>query len=222
MTGNELVRASMRLIGALAAGETPTAEEYADGIEAANLMIDTWGTQKLTILAFTEVQGTMTGAASYTVAPGGNFATTQPARIEWAYFRDTDGNDEPLVELSGDRWATIADKDAEGDPTYFYYQGGVIRFYPEPQSGTVRIGVWAPLTAITSGATAMTLGPGYAEALKFNLAVRLAPEYEREVPPLVSVMAVQTLGHVKRSNYRPNLATSDLAPVTRSNILTDE
>lgn len=222
MTGNELVRASMRLLGVLASGETPSAQEYADGIEAANLMIDSWATQKLTVLAFTEVQATMNGAASYTVAAGGNFATAQPARIEWAYFRDTDGNDDQLDELSGARWATITDKDSEGDPTYFYYQGGTIRFWPEPQSGTVRIGVWAPLTAITTGAAEMTLGPGYAEAMKYSLALRLAPEFEREAPASLVAMSVQTLGNVKRSNHRPNLATSDLAPVTRSNILTDE
>jgi hypothetical protein len=97
MTGNELVRGAMRLIGALAAGETPTAEEYADGIEAANLMIDSWATERLTIREFTDVSGTMTGAASYTVATGGNFSTTTPARLEYAYYRDTGGNDTALL-----------------------------------------------------------------------------------------------------------------------------
>jgi hypothetical protein len=221
MTGNELVRGAMRLIGALAAGETPTAEEYADGIEAANLMLDSWATERLTIREFTDVSGTMTGAASYTVATGGNFSTTTPARLEYAYYRDTGGNDTALREIDAVRWASIADKDAAGDPEYYLYTPGTLRLWPLPSAGTVRIGSWAPISAITSGATAMTLQPGAAEALKANLAVRLAPEYEREPSVTVLHLAMSTRANLKRSNMRPMLASSDLMPVGGGDIESD-
>lgn len=47
MTGRDLVSSSLRLIGVLASGETPTAAEATDGLKAFNQMLANWRTESL-------------------------------------------------------------------------------------------------------------------------------------------------------------------------------
>ena len=221
MTGHELIRSAMRAIGVLGTGATPTGDEYTDGLEALNLLLDTTGSERLAILQMTEVAKAVDGGATYTVAPAGDFVAPTPARLEWVIYR-SDGIDTPaLREMNGQDYSEIADKASEGYPDFWWYQNGVLTIYPVPPASTdtLRIGCWTAVAQITNGAATITLPPGYAEMLKWNLAARLAPEYGVEVPPSVVVLAVRTAANVKRANSRPIQAESDLVPVTGGDIV---
>ncbi len=219
MTGNELVRGALRLIGIVAAGETVSAEDYADGIEVANLLLDSLATERLAIMQTTEVQATVTGAANYAVSTGGAFNTPQPPRLAWLYWRDGTTDYTDTREISGPEYGAITDKLLPGTPEVWWYQNGVVTVYPVPTTGVLRAGVLAPLTQIASGAVEMSLAPGYAEMLRFNLAVRLAPEYEREASATVVRQAAVLKSNVKNMNTRPVRAALDLCPVGGANII---
>lgn len=54
--------------------------------------------------------------------------------------------------------------------------------------------------------------PGYAEALEYNLAVRLAEPYGRECPDRIERLADHTLGLIKRANNKLSDLPSDAPP----------
>jgi len=56
--------------------------------------------------------------------------------------------------------------------------------------------------------------PGYAEALQYNLDVRLAVAYARELPATIAELARETMGLIKRSNNKINDLPSDAALLT--------
>lgn len=52
-TARDIIKRSMKMIGALAAGETPSAEDAADGLEALNHMLKAWAISGIDIGAVT-------------------------------------------------------------------------------------------------------------------------------------------------------------------------
>ena len=72
--------------------------------------------------------------------------------------------------------------------------------------------------------TEIVMPAGYEDAMVYNLAVRLAPDYGKQVSADIAAMAMETKGNVKRSNHRSSYLEVDAAllPRTRYNILTGE
>jgi hypothetical protein len=78
-SANDLVVGALRKIGALAAGETPNANDSSDALQVLNDMIESWSTDKLFVFAGVENILTWTpGQYQYTVGNpvGGNFSGT--------------------------------------------------------------------------------------------------------------------------------------------------
>jgi hypothetical protein len=57
------------------------------------------------------------------------------------------------------------------------------------------------LTEPTTITTATTFAVPYDEAIKWNLAVRIAPEYEKEAGQTVKELAISTLRMVEAANF---------------------
>ena len=88
MTAQELIKAALRAVGAIPTGETPTASELADGLEALQIMLRSWAAEGLLIYAYTEDTHTLTaGDGEYSIGSGGDIDTTRPERIESAYIK---------------------------------------------------------------------------------------------------------------------------------------
>jgi hypothetical protein len=71
----------------------------------------------------------------------------------------------------------------------------------------------------------LSLPDGYADALVYNLAVRLAPDYGRMVPDMVVMAAIESMATIKRTGHRPSYLKVDdgLLPHGQTyNILTGE
>lgn len=80
------------------------------------------------------------------------------------------------------------------------------------------------LAQFTDQSTQYTFPPGYAKAIRYNLAVELAAEFGVEPSKTVSRQALLSLADVKRANFAPLEARFDAALVGRSgryNIYTD-
>lgn len=80
------------------------------------------------------------------------------------------------------------------------------------------------LTQFADFATQYTFPPGYAKAIRYNLALELAPELGIAVPPEVMRNAALSLGDLKRANHQPLEARFDRGLVGRGayDILSDE
>jgi len=212
-----IIDRALRLIGAIASGESPTTAESNDGLVALNAMISSWQTEKLNVYAFVDTAFTLVNAdSSYTVGPAGNFAITpRPSKIENCYVRAND-IDYQVEMIDKDKWLSIPDKTSDSDiPIYAYYEPtlttGTLQLWPVPNTAySLHIVTWTSLVELAALATTITLPQGYERALAYNLAIEVAPEYEKEASQSVMMIAAESKAAIKRANIRPMLAYTEL------------
>jgi hypothetical protein len=232
VTGRDLVTASLRLIGAIAPGESLEASEATDGLASINRMLDSWSNEGLLIYSNAKETFTLTpGTQSYTMGPSGNFNTTRPQKIEQVLLQinTTPVSTEYQCEiLSLDEWTRILQKQISTPyPNSVYinysYPLATLEFYPVP---SVAYGLviysWKTLSRITGLDTTISLPPGYEEALIYNGSIRLAPEYGKTVSQEVAMVATDSKAAIKRINFEPAYLRCDdgMVKAGRFNILT--
>lgn len=205
MTILDLIKSSLRLLGVYNFGETLTADEASDAMEAFNMLVGSWSAEGLLIPAYTsETFSLIVGQASYTIGSGGNFNTTRPVRIAGTYV--TSGNIDYPIDLVGP--ATYRNntlKSTEGIPYQLHFKTsyplGYLYFYPTPDSTyTFHIDSEKYLSEMSTLPTSIVLPPEYLEALKLNLAQAIGPEYQRQLSPLEIQRAYQLKRMIKNNN----------------------
>jgi hypothetical protein len=214
VTGRDAVTAMLRLIGAVAPGESIDATEATDGLASVNRMLGSWANDGLLIHAITaESAITLTpGDATYTLGASGDI-TTRPQVIEKALIRDG-STDYPVRILTLEEYAAIPVKTTQSTLPYSLYDDGgyprrTLTLYPVPSAAKSLL-LWTkrPLTALALD-TDVSLPPGYEEAIVYNGAIRLSPEYGRPVPAEVAAIAANSLDAISRANHRPALLSCD-------------
>jgi hypothetical protein len=101
---------------------------------------------------------------------------------------------------------------------------GEIWVWPVPSVATTLVLYWRePVQQFPDLVTPVDLLPGYAKALRTNLALELAPEFGRVVDPMVDRLARESLADIKRANLPYTEIGMDAALVDGGgyNILTD-
>ena len=186
MTVQDLLTASLRGIGVVAAEETPSPSELTDALLSANDIIASWSAQVLPVTPLTRESFALTGAASYTIGSGGVFATTRPVKIETAAVIATNGARKAARIVPVEEFEAAADTTATGlFADIAFYDGGnplgTIWLLPKPTAGNLEIQSYKPLSAFANLSDTINLAPGYTRALRWALAFELAPEYGRPV-----------------------------------------
>lgn len=210
-TALDIIKRSMRLVKALGSGETPNNDEQTDGLTALNDMLDSWSIQNLAIYQIQDESFTWSsGQTTRTMGDGGDFDTDRPIEIEGVFQRLND-IDYPIQKATQQQYSAIPDKTTQSTiVTWLYpdmaYPLATLYAWPVPsQDVTVHIQSWKPLQSFSAASTEVSLPPGYREAITYNLAVRLADEYEKAVPPSVFRRAASGLRTIKQRNNRtPN------------------
>ena len=214
-TAQTIINRALRLIGAISSGESPTSDESNDGLIALNAMLESWQLDRLTVFAFQDKTFTLVPSdGSITLGAAGNI-TTRPDRIESVYITAS-STDYPVTLITAGEWSSIASKTVQSDiPEYGYYEPsyplGILNLWPVPSAAnTLHVVMWTPFTAFASLSTAVSLPPGYERALAYNLAIDIAPEYEKKVSDEVAKGANDSLAAIRRGNNRPMIAGTDL------------
>lgn len=183
LTARQIATAALELIGVVALGDTPPAEEADKALQQLNLMVKTWGADPSPKL-WLKTEGSVTlsaSTASYTASP------VSLARKVLSVRRRTSNIDTPLCPLSRSDYDDIPNKSGTGTPTSFYF---------DPQRATRTLYVWpAPTTAVAADTTLrMTylrviedldaldddfdLPQEWLEVLQYGLAARLAMPFK--------------------------------------------
>lgn len=218
------INRSLRLLGVIASGESPTTSESNDALESLNGMLDAWRNDKLLVYAFQDIQITLiNGTATYTIgATGAGTTATAPVKMESAFVRQS-GTDYHLKEITDAYYQAKSSKTITSDiPSEIMFNhtnpNSTITLYPVPTvANTLYLRVWTPL-AIVALTDTFTFPPGYDDAFCYNLAVRLSPEYPAiPLNPAVVEIARSSLAGIKRINAKPHIAITQLAKMFVSN-----
>ena len=220
-----LITSSMRLIGVIAPGENPTIAEANDALMVLAQMIDSWNADRASIFTTSSQDFPLTlSKQAYTLGPGGDFDTQRPARIDAMssilLYNPSNPVEIPIPMWTVTEWQQqLPVKNVNSSfPLGCYDDGGfplrTLNFWPIPsyQQNSVRIYAWQAIGAPTSLQSIVSYPQGYARALRFNLAVDMAPEFGAAVPPTVAETAVSSLATVKTMNAPKLKLQSDLAP----------
>ena len=216
-TYGAIVESALKEIGVLAAGETMSAEDGSDGLDALNMRLDQFNAERLAPFITTRTTFTVvSGDGSYTVGTGADVNIVRPnlQEVSEVRFQDTSVSptlEYPLLQLTENDYARLPQKTLTStQPTSFYYSptlpNGTLIFWPVPTSATLQ-GVMYVLAALSEAAaltTTVSLPPGYRRMLIKQLAVDLASSYGREVAPQLMMEADDALRTVKASNQRPS------------------
>lgn len=226
-TAQTVINRALRLIGALDPEESPTTNETANALEALNGLIDSWRNDRLIVWSIATVTKTLTaGDGTYTIGSGADINTTRPVRIEGAYVTES-SIDYPIQVIDEAAYRNIADKATQSDfPEYLYYDpavaNGTIYLWPVPSAANVlTLSVWAPISTLATAGTTVTLPPGYERALASNLAIDIAPEFQKVASQEVAKMARESLAAIKKANVRPIYAKMEMATGRRYDIMSD-
>lgn len=211
-TVRDLIESSLRLIGAVASNETPTASELSDGLETLNDMLDSWSTESLLIPNKVREEFDLVPSQQiYTFGTGGNFNTARPLMIENAGLIVNNGDpfETPIRIFNKDEWARITLKSLSSElPQGIYPEDAYplmnVNMWPIP-SVAYKLATysWKPLTSYSTVNDTLSLRPGYKKALRYNLAVELAPEFGRPISQTILNEAGKSKGNVERMNSRP-------------------
>lgn len=215
MTGAQLISRSLRLIGKLGEGETATGQAAEDARLFLNDMLDQWQAESL--LVETEKEDTVTLAAStssYSIGDGATWDLVRPTHIIRALVIPDSGASNPIQipirVVTPQGWAAIRAKSTTASYPYLIYydkrmdssSSGTVFVYPVTTNTSAQIVLWTPeiLNSFTDLTTNYTFPPGYAMALRTNLAVFLTNEYGMPTPPSLTTQAGEAKDVLERIN----------------------
>jgi hypothetical protein len=93
-----------------------------------------------------------------------------------------------------------------------------VNLYPVPTAAHSLVAYsLKPLTALAAADT-LSLPPGYTRAIRYNLAMELAPEYGKQVDQILMGIASEAKADLKRSNIETILATSDAIMINQQSV----
>ena len=213
-TALSIIKQAMKKINVLGRGQALQDDEAQDGLTALNNLLGSWSVEGG--LVFTESKDTfpLTGAVSYSIGTGADFNMDKPYDITACYVRQGT-TDYPLNMIDEVQYSEISTKATGGLPSMYYYDNNFptanIYFYTVPDSSyTATIYSVKPLEKFTSLTDDISLPNGYERALVLNLAIEIAPNFEKEPSITVSKLALEAKDNVFAYNTRNSSITSTI------------
>lgn len=228
-TIRDLLTASLRKIGVLAAGETMSSANGQDAFTALKLMVDAMANESLLIPVTTVLTHTLIeGQPDYTVGiypsprpdplPSNHIESAKPTEYLSGFIRDA-GNTDYLIHsfIPANQYDAVGQKGISGRPAYLYVQDGwpmdTLRLVSAPyENDTLYLTCKLPLSELLPTTTinhTIDLPPGYKSMLLYNLCIELAPEWERSVSNEIAMLANKYRKEIKGQNFRAGKLRSD-------------
>lgn len=213
-TANDIIRLALKDIGALGTGQSPLPEDSNDALLTLNQMIAQWNKKRWMVYHLVEQAFISTGAQTYTIGPGGNFPVAKrPDQINAAFFRSlllssSNQVDYPMQVLtSREDYSRITLKKMTSFPEYLFYDAvfptGILFPWPILQATIYELHIVYKdsLASFPTLATAFALPEEYEMALRYNLAVKMAPSYGADVPQDVRALAREGREVIRGANF---------------------
>lgn len=210
-TARDIISLALKEAGVLGVGQTALAEDIQDGLTYLQRMTDQWQKRRWIIPALEEKVIHCDGSKSYTIGTGGIVDTPRPNKISaaWVVQQNTGSTPVslPLYPLFAyEDYARLAVKDLHSLPDHFFYDAAwpLGNFYPWPIPDSQ---YWLYLLVQKqlsfpddSLDTELDLPPEYAEAIHYNLAIRLCSAYQIQPQGSTVTLAKVALNTIRTAN----------------------
>ena len=209
MLVSTLLEASLRKIGAMSSGETIEPTRQAEALSALQSMLRSWGGMSNNVFASVkEAIPLVIDKSLYTWGVGGDIDSLRPHKILGAYILDNEGVTHPVDIISEGRYRSITMKTLGSRPYILYFHPSYalaeVYLYPVPIAAeSLYIDSYKPFVETASFALVtdtLVFPCNYEEPIIYNLALRLAPEYGRTVPPAVALIAKSSFDDINILN----------------------
>jgi hypothetical protein len=230
-TATEIIGGAFDLLNIKSPGQAVEGNDAVDGLKRLNYLIESWSLQPMTALVTREFTftGIVADQRDYTIGSGAEIDVDRPTSIidAWLVMTTVDTVTKihtPLItnqawqaittpELTSTMWTQVF-----YNPTYtsIAEPWGTVSLWPAPTVCEYDLLLYLPVDVqrFADLTTVYALAPGYAEALEYNLAWKLAAPYGRQLPPDVRQIAIESLSLLKRNNLQRMDLGVDLALLT--------
>ena len=215
-TATQIILSSLRVINDAASGQSRPSSEMAEALQALNMMVKNW-MQSPTIFhpgerpwARSRKSHTLVddGKDITVCSSGCNITTTDtPLGVIACNRKTTDNVVIPMEEMTLNEFEELTTRDTDAPANRYYYERGLssgILYLdynvPSDVTDTLEVTFKVPVVEFSSLTSTPDWTEEFYEALKFNLAVRLAPEYGEVASQDVKELATLTLASAELSD----------------------
>jgi len=191
LTRNQYIEAALRKLNVLAAGQTPTSEDYTNGTLAFNALIGEFRSLGMPLWARSSYSFSPTlNVVSYNIGSGQTLNTPYPIKILQAYRQDSGNTTKIDIEVTPDFNFNLLPSSSGGSPIKLTYQPkvnlGIIKLWPTPDAtavtSTITIVYQRPTEYMSTATDTADIPEEWTNAFIYNLAERLAPEWGIPLP----------------------------------------
>lgn len=219
MTWRDVCTAALQELGVYQPSETPAPEDLAYALAKSNRLLDNWNAERAAVYNVGFTTYTLTPMLSpHTIGPSGTLTVPQrPVTVDAANLilnNVTPNVRMPLDLVNDQQWNAISVPTLETTiPTALYYSpdwpNGALYLWPIP---TIAYGLEIETRTVLSQvtlATAISLPPGYLDAITLSLAESLIGQYPR------AGVAETLIPQAAKARARI-FANNDVAPLIRT------
>lgn len=188
-TAGTIIEEALRKLGVVEEGDSASSTQISDAMPALEMYLKSLGNKGLMIWKVNRQSVTTVNATS-TYSYSSTYKFTEITNV---LYRDSDGEDTILKELTRDEFDRLSDKDQAGTPTQYWWDksdlpgGDNIHLWPVPDTTAAGSGEAIIVVGILPIEDADDASPDgtydidvpseYYEMIAYGLAVRLAPSY---------------------------------------------
>lgn len=182
LTRDNIIAAAMRKIGALALGQTPTAEDLTNGQQALNALVSEFQTMGMPLWKRVQYSlSTVINTNSYTFGVGQTVNTPFPLKIDSVILRLTGGSAQDIIPCSRTDF-NLLNSSSTGKPVQYTYQpfvnSGTLILWPKPDAVyTIELTYREGIDGFTAAGETPDFPQEWQNALIYGLAELLSPEY---------------------------------------------
>ncbi len=187
VTRDDIIKRALRLIGVIAQGETPTADQTTEAAFALNSLVKAWQADGMPLWALKTYAVPLTATiGNYRIGIGQTVAVAKPLKVLQAWNHNPTSNvDIPMRIITKQEYNILGNKTSAGNPIQIYYDPqtsyGDLYVYPVPStsdaSNTINIVYQRPFDDFDASTDVPDFPQEWYDAIMYGLACRLAPEY---------------------------------------------
>lgn len=188
VTRDDIIKRALRLIGALAQGESPTTDQTTEAAVALNGLVKAWQADGMPLWAIKTLSiPFVQGVSVYRVGVGQSVNYPKPLKVLQAWNHSLTSNvDIPMRIITRQEYNVLGNKTSAGNPIQVFYDVqnayGDINVFPVPTSteataNTLTIVYQRPFEDFDTSTDTPDFPQEWYDAVTYGLACRLAPEY---------------------------------------------